>query len=1212
MWFKKHNCIPMKYFVIIPILILVISCGDNNSPLFNQLPSSKTGIHFNNVITENDTLNPLKEVNIYNGGGVGAGDFNNDGWVDLYFTGNMVSDRLYLNKGKMKFEDVTEVSGVGAKDKWSRGVSVVDINNDGWDDIYISVAVESDPHKRKNMLYINQGKTDNGIPVFKEMAEAYGLADTTQTAMSYFFDYDNDGDLDVYLLVNHPVNTQNQNKFRKILADGSHPSTGRLYRNDYDSALGHAKFTDVSKEANVLIEGYGHAAVISDFNFDGWKDIYVTNDFAPSNILYINNRNGTFTDSTKEYIKQTSRFAMGVEMQDFNNDGLMDIIELDMNPEDNWRKKMMLDANSYQTMKNFKAYDYQHQYIRNTLQINQGLSMRGLDTMGNYVFSQIAFQAGVAETDWSWTPLVADLDDDGYKDMIITNGYPKDITDHDFMIYRAQAARIAKNEDILNQVPEVKIRNYAYRNNGDLTFANHSFDWGFDAHSFSGGGIWVDLDNDGDMDIVINNINDEAFVYENTVNHREYHHYLNVEFKGDSLNKGGIGTWVNIYYDNGKMQSYENSPYRGYVSSHQNIAHFGLGNINSIDSLVIIWPNNKKQTFKSIPANQIIKANIADADEIHSYSREYLNRSSIFRDVTDSLKINFIHEETDYADFIIQKLIPHKFSEYSPAIAVADIDGNGLDDMVCGGTSAYPTTLFLQQSDGTFTQKKLFNPIASTESVNNNTEFFIENIGSIFKDSGILLFDADGDGDEDMYISGGGYAYKADTEAYRDRLYINDGKGNFTLDEAAIPLNYTSKFCVRAADIDKDGDLDLFVAGRVAPSKYPMPVSSFILRNDSRNGQIKFTDITKEVAPVLTDIGMISDAVFSDFDNDGNIDLVLAGEWMPVKFLKNENGQFTDIGDNSAVNDNTGWWNSIAPGDFDNDGDIDYIVGNLGLNAFFKASKKYPLAVVAKDFDKNDSYDAFISAYLPISHTDTLRKEFPVHSRDELNKQMISMRGKFQNFKSYASATMSDLFSAEQLQDAIRYEATTFESMYLRNDGNGKFTMIPLPAVAQAGVVQAMTVEDFDGDGNLDVIINGNDYGMDVSYGRMDALNGLYLKGNGKGDFQPLSIEKSGIYIPENGKALAQLRNSDGANLIVATQHNGPLKVFAHRKPVKSINFKPGDVSAIITYQDGRKQKRERYYGYSFLSQSAAAINLNDQLVTLEIKDINGNVRKEK
>lgn len=1153
---------------LIFIVVLFHSCKEKDS-LFRTRTSSETGITFNNHIVENDSINPLREVNVYNGGGVGAGDFNKDGLVDLYFTGNMVANKLYINKGDMKFDDVTAISGTDGAGRWCRGVSVVDINNDGKDDIYVATAIYKDPQKRKNLLYVNQGNNKEGIPVFKELSAEYGLDDTTHSAMVYFFDYDNDSDLDVYMVVNHHISTENQNKFRPIRGDGSHPSTGRLFRNDWNESLKHPVYTNVSKEAGITIEGYGHAAVISDINNDGWKDIYVTNDFVSSNILYINNRNGTFTDSTRQYFKQTSTFAMGADIQDINNDGLQDVVELDMNPEDNYRKKMMLDANSYQTTQNFDKYKYQLQYMRNTLQINQGPSLKGNDSIGNPVFSQVSFLSGIAETDWSWAPLVADFDNDGYRDIIITNGYPKDVTDHDFIVYRSQAALVATPTQILNQVPQVKLRNYAFRNMGDLKFKNSTFDWGFDHKTFANGAIYADLDNDGDMDMVVNNINDEASVYENTINKKENKNYLNIRFEGDKFNKGGFGTWVSIYYD-GKRQVYEHSPYKGYVSTLQNMVHFGLDSIKTIDSAVIIWPNSRKQVIKNINANQVLTVKITDADISFDYPSPVSVSGNLFTDVTSSLGINFTHYEKDFADFNIQKLLPHKFSEYSPALAAGDLDGNGLDDIICGGTSHQPTTIFYQQKDGNFVQKQLFQktnalPATTVE------EMYAMSVGSDYKDSGILLFDADGDGDLDIYISSGGYAYKPNSASYQDRFYLNNGKGNFTLENIGIPENFTSKFCVRAADYDKDGDLDLFVAGRVEPGSYPKPVSSFLLRNDSKDGKVKFTDVTKDVANKLSNIGLVCDAVFTDFDNDGWKDLVLAGEWMPLTFLKNDKGVFKDVSQNSGINNLKGWWNSLAPGDFDNDGDIDYIAGNLGLNSFYKASEKYPVHITANDFDSNGSYDAVPSLFLPATHDDTALREFPAHNRDDVVKQMIGTRRNYTNYKTFAVAGIEKLLPPEKMKGALRLTATSLAHAFIRNDGGGRFSIESLPVQAQVSVLNGMFVDDFDGDGNLDVVINGNDYGTDVFVGRYDALNGLILKGDGKGGFSALSILESGIYIPGNGKALVHLRGANGKYLLAASQNNGPLKVFSLKNNTN--NLSP-------------TRKRESYYGYSFLSQS--------------------------
>ena len=1198
----KH--LPAIVFIVLTTMLC--SCGGKR--VFKQMSSAHTNIHFNNFISESDSLNPLNHVNIYNGGGVGTADFNNDGLQDVYFTGNMVPNKLYLNKGDFEFDDVTAEAAVEGKGKWCRGASVVDINNDGKQDIYVSVSMEEKAKKRENILYVNQGNDKNGVPVFKEMAAEYGLNDTTHTTMALFFDYDNDGDLDVYLVVNEHVDQDNPNHFRPIITNGSHPSTGRLYRNDWNEKLQHGVFVNVSAEAGIKTEGYGHSGIITDINNDGWKDIYVTNDFLSANILYVNNHDGTFTDRSKEYFKQTSTFAMGVDMQDINNDGLLDVVELDMNPQDNYRKKMMLGANSYQTMQNFDRYNYQYQYSKNTLQVNQGYSLQQNDTIGIPVFSQMSFLSGISETDWSWTPMVTDFDNDGYRDIVITNGYPKDVTDHDFMVYRNKAMFVASWNDILTQIPQVKLRNYAFKNNGNLTFENTTNNWGLESLSFANGAAYADLDNDGDMDMVINNINDEAFVYRNNASgNKDSAHYLNINFSGAARNRGGFGTWVNMYYDHGKRQVYEHSPYRGYLSSLQNIAHFGLGKISTIDSVVIVWPDAKKQVLTNVSADQVLTVDIKNARVPYDFSHPLLAEKNLFSEVTADVGVNTVDSEPDFVDFNIQKLLPHKFTEYSPGLAVADLNGDGTDDMVCGGNSANPASIFYQQGNGSFHVKKLFAAIKDTAT--DMPEYYKEGLGSTFKDEGILLFDADNDGDNDIYISTGGYEQKSGSATYQDRLYVNDGKGNFRQDTAALPKNYTSKFCVRAIDYDKDGDLDLFIAGRVDPWNYPKPVSSVILRNDSKNGKITFTDVTASIAKDLINAGLVCDAVFTDFDNDGWPDLVLAGEWMPVTFLKNENGIFKNITPSSGVSNDLGWWNSIAPGDFDNDGDIDYIVGNLGLNSYFKASDKYPVYVTAKDFDNNGSYDAFPSIYLPTSHENQRMHEYPLSQRDDIIKQVISMRAKYTNYKSYAAATMDSLFTEKQMKGTLRVKANMLASSYFRNDGNGKFTRTDLPIQAQTSVLGGMSVDDFDADGNLDVVINGNDYGTDVSVGRYDAFNGLFLKGDGKGNFSPLTIMQSGIYIPGNGKALVKLRNSEGHTLLAASQHNGPLKIFRLKKSASSLVLQPTDVAASIAYKNGTKQKREFYFGYSFLSQGGRFLSADEQMSSIEITDIHGGKR---
>ncbi|HVG16107.1 MAG TPA: FG-GAP-like repeat-containing protein, partial [Chitinophagaceae bacterium] len=715
--------------------------------------------------------------------------------------------------------------------------------------------------------------------------------------------------------------------------------------------------------------------------------------------------------------------------------------------------------------------------------------------------------------------------------------------------------------------------------------------------AFSNGAAYADLDNDGDLDYVINNINDEALVYKN--HSRDLHEeqsFLSVKFSGDSLNKNGLGAIIELRY-NGKQQVYENTPYRGYLSSVTPVAHFGLDTIQSIDSVIIKWLGGRMQLIQEVKPNQVLTVDVRNARS--GFPLDYQSATvPLFSDVTTALKGDLVNKERDFIDFNIQKLLPHKLSEYGPALAVGDIDGNGLDDIVSGGASKFDALIFLQQKDGTFINKRLLNGVDSIP-------------GKVSEDMGVLLFDADNDRDLDIYLASGGYEFERNTGAYSDRLYINDGTGSFVQDSSALPLNNTSKSCVRAADFDKDGDLDLFLGGRVDPWNYPKPVSSFIYRNDSKGGIVKFTNITAAVAPALQDLGMACDAVWTDFDNDGWTDLVITGEWMPVKFLKNTGGKFADITESTGAGNKIGWWNSILPGDFDNDGDIDYIAGNLGLNSFYRASEKFPVRMYAKDFNTDGNFDAFTSLYLPLSQEDKTLMEFPASLREDAVKQIIGMRSKFQNYRTYAVATFDKLFSKEELEGAMKLEANYFSHSFLKNLGNGKFEFVPLPAAAQYSCINGIVSEDFDGDGNLDLAISGNDYGTEVATGRYDACNGLYLKGNGKGSFSRLPIAGSGIYIPGNGKALVTLRNGSGNCLVAGSQNRGPYKFFKLKKAVRSLALHPLDVSALIRYKNGTVQKREFNYGSSFLSQSGRFLLANENISSIEVTDSQGKKRIE-
>ncbi|HXB07829.1 MAG TPA: VCBS repeat-containing protein [Puia sp.] len=1169
----------------------------SRTELFQKLPASRTGIGFNNKITENDSINPLDVVNIYNGGGVGIGDFNNDGLPDIFLTGNMVSSKLYLNKGGFRFQDITVEAGVEGLGRWARGVSVVDINNDGLMDIYICNTIYKDSLRRRNILYINQGIGQDGIPHFRDMAREYGLDIHVQSTMASFFDYDNDGDLDMYLAVNEASNGYNASVFtRRHDVSNSAPNRGRLYRNDWDPVLKHPVFHDVSDEAGIKYEGYGHAATICDINNDGWKDIYVSDDFLSNNLLYINNHDGTFTNRAKEYFKHTSFNAMGQDVVDINNDGLPDVVELDMNPEDNYRKKMMSAANNPNTYQNFDLYGYQYQYVRNTLQLNQGPRLGQNDSIGIPAFSEIGFLSGIAQTDWSWTPLITDFDNDGYRDLIITNGFPRDVSDHDFMAYRQQSTGLVSKAEMIRQIPQIKLHNYAYRNGGDLRFTDKTIEWGLSTPSFSNGAAFVDLDNDGAMDMVVNNIDDEAFVYRNTARDKDTAAtcYLQIRFIGDKQNIDGLGAGAAIYYRHGKQQVYENNPYRGYLSTMQGGAHFGLGSTRLIDSVVISWQGGKKQVLRDVRTNQTLTVRLADAQDSVVRTKPGFATGALFREITDSAGLRYTHKDVEFIDFNIQNLLPHKLSEYCPALAAGDIDGNGLDDLVIGGNAYTHAHLFLQQPNGSFLQRDLLPqaPMAPAYT----------------KDEGILLFDANGDGKSDLYVAGGGYKGARGSEEYQDRLYINDGKGNFKLDTAALPANHISKLCVRAIDINNDGKLDLFVSGRVDPGHYPNPVSSFIFRNDSRDGHAKFTDVTAEVAPALRNIGMVCDALVTDFDGDGQTDLIVVGEWMPVTFLKNVNGKFFNVTSASGIGNRSGWWNSIVAGDFRHLGRMDYIVGNVGENTLYQASDSFPVYITARDFDNSGNYVAIPSLFLKDIHGE--KKEFPAPTRDDIAKHWSSIKKRFPNFKPFALATMEEVLTPEQRNGALRLKANTLQSCYLRNEGGGKFTMIPLPRMAQVSVLNGMVVDDFDGDGNLDILINGNDYGTQVDIGRYDALNGLLLKGDGAGGFNPLSIQQSGIYIPGDGKALVKLRGADGRYLVAASQYKDELKVFELKKRVTTIPIGSDDRSAIIRFRNGKIQKEEFYYGASFLSQSARFLRVDTAMAEISITDRKGRSRK--
>lgn len=1175
------------HFIALLALLVLTGWTQKSPALFKLLSPSQSGVDFKNTIYEDDTTNILNQANIYNGGGVGIGDFNNDGLQDIYFAGNMVSNKLYLNKGALSFKDITNAAGVGGEGRWCTGVSVADINADGWLDIYVSASFRKNPLLRTNLLYINQGLNKEGIPSFKESAAAYGLDDTGFSTQAYFFDYDKDGDLDMYQVTNELYDPKTPIKFRPKVRDGSAKNTDRLYRNN-----GNCTFTNVSKQAGILIEGWGHAACIADFNMDGWPDIYVANDFVSNDLLYINNKDGTFTDRLGEYFKHTGWNAMGTDMADINNDGLPDLMSLEMLPENNLRKKRMLSGNEYYNYTNSAKYGYEHQYVRNVLQLNTGMT-----SLGHPIFNDIGFMAGVYQTDWSWCPLIADFDNDGYRDIIITNGLPRDVTDLDYIVYdNGQGGGKAKlTLAMTDSLPIVKLPNYAFKNTGGLSFENVSDKWGINLPSFSNGAAYADLDNDGDLDLIINNINETSFIYENTLNNRSEkakEHTLSVNFAGQDKNLRGIGSVVRIYYDHGKQQVYDHYPTRGYLSTDDARAHFGLGAVAQIDSLMVQWPDGKSQLLTNIKADQTITVSYKDASKMKKPSSNLAN-TPLFADASRRYNIRYKPKERDFVDYDIQQTLPHKLSQYGPGIAVGDIDNNGFEDFYIGGSSGNPGVFFMQDAKGNF----------SLDSAR-----FLQKDNRLQEDMGMLLFDADNDKDLDLYVVSGSYEIPPNHAVSQDRLYLNNGKGKFIKAVDALPKETVNGSCVRAADFDGDGDLDLFVGGRVVSGSYPTAPQSFILRNDKG----KFTDVTNQYCPQLQNMGMITDAVWSDFDNDGKPDLVITGEWMPVTFLKNTGSAFVSINETSGIAAHTGWWNSIVAGDFDNDGDIDYVVGNLGLNSNYKATPEEPMTILAKDLDQNGSMDAVVFCYAKAE--DGTRKPFPMCTRDDMIAQLISTRKKYPTFKSFGLASMNDLWSKKDREDAMAMQATDMATSYIENEGNGHFTIKPLPAQAQAAPVFGMMCKDADDDGNLDLLLVGNDYGMEPYSGRHDAFSGLYLRGDGKGNFSSTSVAQSGFFVNGDAKGLATIHTAKNEDLVIATQNQDSLKVF--RENLKSspaakwINLNPNDFCADITFSDNKKRHEEFYFGSTYLSQSSRKMKINENIVKIIVTDFKGNKRE--
>jgi enediyne biosynthesis protein E4 len=1092
---KKQRPKFLAFQTMLFFSLFILSCKKEDT-LFTSLTQSDTNIDFNNTLFEDGPLNVANYIYFYNGGGVAIGDINNDGLQDVLFTGNMVKNRLFINKGNMEFEDITAKSGIADKQGWCTGASMADVNADGKLDIYICRSADINPEMRKNLLFIN-----NGDLSFTEKGDEFGLADVGYSTQAGFLDYDKDGDLDCFIN-NHSLSKYTAGEQDNISHrnDRDPNVASKLYRNDN----GH--YTDVSLEAgiktNVLTFGLGMA--ISDMNNDGWPDIYVSNDFNEQDYYFVNNKNGTFTEQLTSTFDQVSLYSMGNDAADYNNDGLVDLVTLDMQPEDNKTMKQHSGAENFDKFQQLFKKGYFYQYSRNMLQKNNG----------DGTFSEVAQMANVSNTDWSWASLFSDFDNDGFKDLFVTNGYVKDYSDMDFLKYSVgRVIRKEKNDeagikDYLSKMPSNKIPNYILQNNNGV-FTKKTMEWGFEKPLFSYGTAYADLDNDGDMDLVVNNSNDLASVYKNNTSETLKNSYLKIKLTGDQKNNAGFGSKITLY--SGENQFFqEQQPVRGFQSSVDPVLNFGLGKSATIDSLIIVWPNDKKQKLVNIKVNQTINLKQIDATETLNFQNPALV-NTIFK---ENNLLNFTHKENEFSDFTVQSLLPHYLSKQGPCMAKADINGDKKEDLFIGGARGQAGAVFLQTASGGFIEK--------TNTV------FIKDINS--EDVAAEFFDADKDGDNDLYVGSGGYEYAENDPLLKDRLYLNDGKGNFTKAENALPQMTISTGAVKATDIDKDGDQDLFVGGRLVPSLYPSSPESKILLND---GKGKFTDATLTNAPGIQKIGMVTDATWLDLNNDNYQDLVIAGEWMPIKVFINTKGKLKEESEKYIKFASSGWWNKIIAEDFDGDGDKDLVIGNLGTNAQFKASEAEPISIYYKDFDNRGSFNPIFCYYID-------GVSYPACSRDDLVDQMPILKKKFLEYKTYSVATINDIFSAEQLENVGLLKAEMLTSVYLQNNGKQGFALKTLPQEVQSSPVKAMTVVDYNNDGKKDLVMAGNNVWNRIKFGRYTANHGLLLEGDGKGNFKYIAQAKSGLNLKGDVKSMQLVGKK-----LVAGVNNNPVKMYS-------------------------------------------------------------------
>ena len=1102
-------------------LLLLISCSKQPitipiDKMFTLLPADYTRLEFENNLVDETKFNVFKYRNYYNGGGVAIGDVNNDGLPDVYLTSNQQSNKLFINEGNFQFKNVTKQAQVKGAHKWSTGVSMVDINGDRLLDIYVCNSGNIKGDDRANELFINQGIGEDGIPTFKEAASDYGIDNRGFSIHAAFFDYDRDGDLDLYVLNNafralSTFNLENNLRHERDNFGGDY-----LYRND------NGKFVDVSEEAGIYgsVIGFGLGLTVSDINNDRWPDIYVTNDFFERDYLYINNRDGTFTEDLENMLQHTSLASMGSDIADINNDGFMDIFTTDMLPEDDYRLKTTFNFETYAFNEKKVNWGYYYQVPQNALQLNNGY----VGSTDQITFSDIGLFAGVAQTDWTWGVDIVDLDNDGFKDLFMCNGIFRDVTNQDYIDYLASEDNIRKLiggerinfPELIQQMPSTPLSNYTFQNEKNLTFTNKTKDWGLDDLSFSNSLAYGDLDGDGDTDLIINNINQSAFVYRNEADSLTENHFLKINLIGEGLNTYGIGARINLHCVNKQLFVLEQMPMRTFQSSQDYTLTFGLGKNTKVDSLIVLWPDGAQSKFENILVDTMIT--IRQEESYPPPQKRIEDIALVFREITNEFPLRYTHKENEFIDFQRNPFIPHKLSTEGPKIAKGDVNGDGLEDFYIGGAKGSPGKLFVQNELGVF--------------INTNEKLFEQN--SISEDVGVSFFDVEGDGDIDLYVVSGGNEYSRQAPAFMDRLYINNGRGDFSLSKNKLPKFYASGSCVKPGDFDGDGDLDLFVGSRSIPWRYGMTPTSYLLQND---GLGNYSIVTEQYAPDLANIGLVTDAKWVDYDNDKDLDLIVVGEWMPVTIMQNNNSRLIDVTDQVGLGETNGWWNCILADDINGDGRVDLVAGNLGKNSKIRASLTEPATIYISDFDGNGLSEQIVCYY-------KLGKSYPMLLRSEIVNQMPYLKDKFPTHDDYAGKQITDIFSQEQLKSALVRKAYTFATTVFYGTNNGTFRQYPLPAEAQFSPVYAIIAKDFDDDGYKDLLLAGNFYGAKPQLGRYDASYGTLLKSIGGERFTPLSIQNSGLTLTGQVRDMVSITWKKKQRIIIVTKNNAPAQVY--------------------------------------------------------------------